>query len=297
MQAPLEARVLSFVIGDPCCDLPFAARLARENGWSREHAERVVAEYLRFVWLAVSCGHPVTPSDDVDRAWHLHLCYTRSYWIELCEQTLGRPLHHGPTRGGGNEDAKYRDWYARTLASYRAKFGAPPSDIWPSVDERFRRAASRTVDPRTHWILDKSKTRRVAAIAGSAALAACSGSLRTLDPISITLGLSALAAIVVAGRLLRVTQVAKRDPRRDSPGNANATDGGFGAGMFFGGCGSGSHKHADSEGGGDHGGSGGGSNGSDSGSSGSDGGSSGSDGGSSGCGSSGCGSGGGCGGD
>ena len=287
MQDPIEARVLSFVIGDPCCELPFAARLARENGWSRQHAERVVAEYLRFVWLAVNCGHPVTPSDDVDRAWHLHLCYTRSYWIELCEQTLGRPLHHGPTRGGGNEDAKYRDWYARTLESYCAKFGAPHPDIWPSVDERFRRVTSRTVDARTHWVVDKSKTRRAAAIAGSAALAACSGSLQTLDPISITLGLSALLAIVVVGRLLRVTKEAQRRPRQDSPGNANATDGGFGAGMFFGGCGSGSHKHADNEGGADHGGSDGGSNSSD--------------GGSSGCSSSGCGGGGGggggCGGD
>ena len=287
MQDPIEARVLSFVIGDPCCELPFAARLARENGWSRQHAERVVAEYLRFVWLAVSCGHPVTPSDDVDRAWHLHLCYTRSYWIELCEQTLGRPLHHGPTRGGGNEDAKYRDWYSRTLESYCAKFGETPKDIWPSVDERFRRVTSRTVDARTHWVVDKSKTRRAAAIAGSAALAACSGSLQTLDPISITLGLSALLAIVVVGRLLRVTKEAQRRPRQDSSGNANATDGGFGAGMFFGGCGSGSHKHADNEGGADHGGSDGGSNSSD--------------GGSSGCSSSGCGGGGGggggCGGD
>ncbi len=278
MQDPIESRVLSFVIGDPGCELPFAARLARENGWSRERAERVVAEYLRFVWLAVSCGQPVTPSEDVDRAWHLHLCYTRSYWIELCEQTLGRPLHHGPTRGGDGEDAKYRDWYARTLESYRAKFGAPPSDIWPEVEARFRGPISHSVDPRTHWIVDKSKVRRIAAITGSSALAACGGSWMRVDPISITLALSALVAVVVIACLLQGTNATKKTLRRDPRSDANLTDMGAGPGVFAIGCGPDGHKHADNDSSGDHGPA-------DSGGS--------ADGGSSGCGSSGCSGGGG----
>lgn len=60
--------------------LTFVGRLARDNGWKPGYAERVYREYLRFVFLAATAGHPVTPSVDVDEVWHLHLCYTRSYW-------------------------------------------------------------------------------------------------------------------------------------------------------------------------------------------------------------------------
>ncbi|MEK6230809.1 MAG: hypothetical protein N2A42_03075 [Luteolibacter sp.] len=35
-----------------------------------------MTEYKRFVALAMLAGHPVTPSEEVDQAWHLHLVYT-----------------------------------------------------------------------------------------------------------------------------------------------------------------------------------------------------------------------------
>jgi hypothetical protein len=118
--------------------LPFAARLARENGWSSFHARRVVAEYRRFLFLAVVAGHPVTPSETVDLAWHLHLVYTRSYWDVLCREVLRRPLHHGPTRGGAAEGARFDEQYRATLTSYARIFGAPPpTDIWPDPSVRF----------------------------------------------------------------------------------------------------------------------------------------------------------------
>ena len=60
------------------------ARLARENGWSRPYAERVVAEYKRYVFLAMTSDEPVCPSEDVDAAWPLHLTYTRSSWMRFC---------------------------------------------------------------------------------------------------------------------------------------------------------------------------------------------------------------------
>ncbi len=44
-RAGLLARILAFDIDGGEVALPFAARLARENGWSRSHAERVVEEY------------------------------------------------------------------------------------------------------------------------------------------------------------------------------------------------------------------------------------------------------------
>jgi len=118
--------------------LPFSRRLARDNGWSHDFACRVIREYKRFVYLAMTAGHPVTPSDEVDQAWHLHLAYTRHYWNVMCDEILGAPLHHGPTLGGSEESAKYHDWYSRTLESYEAAFGElPPSDVWPAPSARF----------------------------------------------------------------------------------------------------------------------------------------------------------------
>ncbi len=122
----------------PGVALSFEARLARENGWDLAQAVVVVNEYRKFLFLMLHAGHPVTPSDQVDQAWHLHLIYTDSYWNNLCGRIAGRPLHHGPTAGGGNEQEKFTDWYARTKDSYRRFFGQePPTDVWPNAETRF----------------------------------------------------------------------------------------------------------------------------------------------------------------
>jgi len=82
--------------------------------------------------------HPVTPSDQIDQAWHLHLIYTESYWNDLCGEIAGRPLHHGPTAGGQNETDKFTDWYSKTKRSYRTFFGDdPPEEYWPASEVRF----------------------------------------------------------------------------------------------------------------------------------------------------------------
>src|SRR5688572_1762286 len=133
----LYDRLRTFSIDEGPASLPFEARLARANGWSRTYAGRVIAEYRRFLFLAATAGEPVCPSEDVDAAWHLHLTYTRSYWQRLCGEILGRPLHHEPTKGGREEAGKHRHMYTHTLAVYRDAFGAePPAAIWPPADTR-----------------------------------------------------------------------------------------------------------------------------------------------------------------
>jgi uncharacterized protein (TIGR04222 family) len=161
----LLRRIEAFSIdGDPAPNLSFAARLARENGWSRPFAERAVREYKRFVYLAMAAGHPVTPSVQVDAAWHLHLTYTRSYWQRLCAETLGQPLHHEPTRGGDAEGEKFHDWYAKTLDSYRRLFGEePPGDLWPAAETRFGEDQRfTTVNTARNWIVPKVAAIRLA---------------------------------------------------------------------------------------------------------------------------------------
>ena len=69
----LLQRLEQFQIDSPEASLPFSARLARENNWTPSFTRRVIVEYKRFAFLAVAAGHPVSPSEAVDEAWHLHL--------------------------------------------------------------------------------------------------------------------------------------------------------------------------------------------------------------------------------
>lgn len=168
----LWQKISAFRVTSPGTIRSYERRLADENGWSYDHALRVIEEYRRFVLLACVAGHPVCPSEDVDAAWHLHLVYTQSYWDAFCGQTLGRPLHHTPTLGGSREEAKHRAMYVQTLASYRRIFGeAPPRDLWPDVDARFGADAETVrIKPSDWWLVPRVRLRTAAAFVAVAAL-------------------------------------------------------------------------------------------------------------------------------
>jgi uncharacterized protein (TIGR04222 family) len=157
-QRELWIRLEAFGFDEPGTALTFTRRLARENGWTHFFAERVVTEYRRFVFLSMEAGHPVSPSEEVDQAWHLHLTYTQSYWQHLCAEVLGRRLHHNPTKGGADEAAKFDGQYQRTLDSYRRLFGKePPADIWmPAGGRKHAKGGShRWVDTKRYWVMPK----------------------------------------------------------------------------------------------------------------------------------------------
>jgi uncharacterized protein (TIGR04222 family) len=158
-QKALLDRLDRFSPDDPASSFPFSSKLAKENGWTLDHARRVVVEYKRFAFLAMTADHVASPSDQVDQAWHLHITYTRSYWEEFCGKVLGKPLHHEPSKGGRPEDHKYRELYIRTLKGYRDAFGEePPADIWPPVDIRFGEDTRFVrVNRARHWIIPKPR--------------------------------------------------------------------------------------------------------------------------------------------
>ncbi len=134
----LYKKLINFEFSKTDDELTFAQRLQRENLWSERLTEEVIFEYKRFLFLAATCSHPITPSEKVDQAWHLHLLYSSSYWDDLCNKVLKFPLHHNPTKGGDKEQAKFIDWYAKTLESYERVFAEKPSKgIWEAVSERF----------------------------------------------------------------------------------------------------------------------------------------------------------------
>jgi hypothetical protein len=157
-QLMLWEKINRFELDDPLSSYSFSDRLARENNWSLDYALEVITEYKKFIFLQCIAAHPLTPSDQVDQAWHLHLLYTRSYWIDLCENTLGRQIHHGPTKGGNAERNKFGNWYEKTLELYCVTFGQqPPISIWPPSEKRFRDIHFSRVNTKWNWVIAKPK--------------------------------------------------------------------------------------------------------------------------------------------
>lgn len=205
-QLDLWQKIRAFQVTPELTTLSFQARLARENRWTLGYAERVFVEYKRFLFLTIEAGHPVTPSDEVDQAWHLHMLYTRSYWDVLCTSVLPRPLHHGPTLGGRDEDTKFHDWYTNTLDSYRRLFNEePPPDIWPAPAHRFARAPHfARVNTAEHLIIPKPRARSVAAIAAAVLMpAAITGCAAAGTPdVLIVIAIAAILVVLLLGILI-----------------------------------------------------------------------------------------------
>lgn len=274
----LWERLERFDIGDPNAAFTFAQRLARENSWSTAKAERAITEYKKFIYLIVVGDRMRTPSEAVDQVWHLHLTYSQSYWDEMCGALLGRRIHHGPTKGGVEEHAKFDGAYRETLEAYRAAFGEPPADLWPSADIRFAPSRQRWVDEGTHWVVPKLRLKTILAGAAASGAAVFAGAVQAAEAekkspgIALILGLGALLLLIfsIVGAILS-------NASRSAAAAEAKKSGGCTAFIPMGTCGGGGGggKGGDHDGGhdGGHGGDGG-----------------------SGCGSSGCGGGGGCGG-
>ena len=134
----LWEKIKEFQLDDCNASLPFSKRLARDNNWSHEYADKAIAEYKKFIYLVANTRNQLTPSDQVDQVWHLHLLYTDSYWNKLCKSTLGFKLHHIPTKGGVVEQERFKTQYEETLRLYQETFGYEPNPkVWPSVKRRF----------------------------------------------------------------------------------------------------------------------------------------------------------------
>lgn len=250
-QQALWSTIQAFDIDGGPASLTFTKRLARENGWNAAFAERVVDEYKKFVFLCAAAGHPCSPSDEVDQAWHLHMIYTESYWIRLCGEVLPKPLHHGPTKGGQVEADKFVDWYERTLESYRAFFRQePPTDIWPSGKDRFANSSAwKRVDTSRFWMAPRAGLRRAAKWvgAGTALLVGGLGCGYLAQTSS-----SGIVLFLVVGMIFFLVIVAILVSRSNRGGGSSGSGCSSSGGS---GCGS-SHHSGDSSDGGSDGGSG-----------------------------------------
>lgn len=237
----LWQRLAAFSIDEAGDKLTFSQRLARENAWSRDYALGAIEQYRRFVFLAVVAGHHVTPSDQVDQVWHLHLSYTRSYWDELCGEVIGQPLHHGPTRGGADEGRKFGDWYGKTLDSYERHFGEkPPQQFWPAAEERFARRDWRRVDAADTLLVSRRAMKMRAAVAAVLAVLFSVASCSTKAGSNVA---PVIGVLAIGGVALLIWHLARS-------GGGPGGGGRHGGGDCGGGVGGGHHHHDDGDDGG-----------------------------------------------
>ena len=160
-QQTLWDKIKDFELDEPTSSLTFTNRLARENGWTIEYSIRAVHEYKKFIFMLCIADHSLTPSDQVDQVWHLHLLYTQSYWTDFCQNTLGKQIHHGPTKGGKAEGDKYNDLYEKTLQLYKTLFERnAPDDIWPPKEIRFGDVNFQRVNLDRNWIIKKPRVSK-----------------------------------------------------------------------------------------------------------------------------------------
>lgn len=231
----LWSKISSFEFDDPTASFRFSERLSRENGWPHHFTVRVIEEYRKFIFLCCISHKGVTPSDAVDQAWHLHLTFTKSYWIELCKNTLEKEIHHNPTKGGKNEAQKFDDFYTYTAALYKEKFdNSPPQDIWLDNNERFSDIDFRRVNLRKYWLIKKPGTD-IKRITASLVMLIMAGSFVQAKELNI------IPFIILAVIMIFIALAAK-SKNKNSNGNGCSTSGcGTDSGGHGGhsGCGSG----------------------------------------------------------
>ncbi|MDG1398328.1 MAG: hypothetical protein P8P88_08070 [Polaribacter sp.] len=158
----LWIKIKNFNLDDNNSNFTFSKRLSRDNNWKIEFANKVINEYKKFIYLCCITNNSITPSDAVDQAWHLHLTYTKSYWKELCGETLGKALHHNPTKGGSLEKNKFSKCYDSTFEIYKQEFNQePPTNIWLNNQKRFQEINFRRINLDKFWLIKKPSKRIV----------------------------------------------------------------------------------------------------------------------------------------
>jgi hypothetical protein len=127
----LWKKICEFKLDDPDAEVKFSDKLGKEENWSQPFTVQAISEYKKFIYLCIVLPNGASPSEIVDKVWHLHLTYTDNYWNQFCKKTLGKDIHHFPSKGGKQENLRHIDWYNDTLKNYVLEFGEiPPVSIW-----------------------------------------------------------------------------------------------------------------------------------------------------------------------
>ncbi|MEX2090715.1 MAG: hypothetical protein WD989_01110 [Candidatus Paceibacterota bacterium] len=71
-------------------------RFAKVNKVSREEAEEIFRELMKFLYVCSYIPASSPPSAIVDEMWHTFIMFTADYF-QFCVDYVGRFLHHQPT--------------------------------------------------------------------------------------------------------------------------------------------------------------------------------------------------------
>mmetsp|Transcript_10629 Transcript_10629/g.12098 ORF Transcript_10629/g.12098 Transcript_10629/m.12098 type:complete len:453 (-) Transcript_10629:480-1838(-) len=115
----------------------FLDNLMMEQLLDANTANKWLLEYRKYLVLAHLTDNMISPSEQVDQVWHLHMTYTQHY--KATYQTLiERDFKHSPSSGGSSEGKKFEKIYEDTLDFYKQVFmtDAPP-DVWETTQQRF----------------------------------------------------------------------------------------------------------------------------------------------------------------
>ncbi|WP_299684406.1 hypothetical protein [uncultured Dokdonia sp.] len=161
----LWSRINAFTLDDTNATFTFSKRLARDNNWSKDFTEKTIQEYKKFIYLCCVSSESITPSDAVDQVWHLHLTYTKSYWIDFCKNTLQKEIHHNPTKGGDQEKKKFNSCYNATFDRYKEEFQeTPPAAIWLDTKTRFAQINFQRINIDKYWMIKKPTSLRLSSL-------------------------------------------------------------------------------------------------------------------------------------
>jgi len=104
---------------------PVVRRLVDTECWSKKHALAACEQYRNFLFLMKKFGgdRELTPSFEIDEAWHAHILHTKKY-IDFCEQVFGKYLHHYPhlARHKGNAE-NLNKLFQHTQNLHKEEFG------------------------------------------------------------------------------------------------------------------------------------------------------------------------------
>jgi len=132
MNQNLWDEIQQFDFDNPPSEYCFSIRLANENYWTKNFTDEAILEYRKFMYMAATSNHMVSPSEIVDAVWHQHLIFTQSYQ-DFCA-VLGKQIQHVPSTHTREEFSTFKQAKERTRQLYEENFGAPPHNIWGYSD-------------------------------------------------------------------------------------------------------------------------------------------------------------------
>lgn len=128
MSTELWNKILVYDLDQPVSSYCFSVRLADENFWTRNFTQKAILEYKKFMYLAATSEFMVSPSPIIDKVWHEHLMFSKSYQ-SFCG-LLGKNIQHVPSTLDPDEFEKFKSAKERTRKLYTNTFGEAPEDIW-----------------------------------------------------------------------------------------------------------------------------------------------------------------------